>query len=311
MDGSLDQEEGGQARRQLRPGTARQRSTGRRALPLVGALSLLAGARGDSSGPGDRDESPVSVAITQAPAILRQGDVAQLAAEVRRWDGTQVSDVRVWWSVSPLEAGFVDFRGRLVGYAPGPAKVIAQAQGAADTASLMIRERVLNSPTATVVGRGVVPDRFTSDLWVHGGYAHTGTWGQRNGLWGDRLYVWDVSTPSSPALGDSVVVDAKTVNDVKVRADGKLAVLTHEGSADGRNGITILDLTDPAHPGTITRFTRSLESGVHNVWIEGNFVYAAVNGEGDLFGLRVIDITDPANPKVASSFYGGFSFVQL
>ncbi|GIW50880.1 MAG: hypothetical protein KatS3mg081_0235 [Gemmatimonadales bacterium] len=286
------------------------RKAGLGILPVLGALALVAGACGDSSGPGDGNEPEFSVSITQAPAALRQGDVAELRAEVRRKDGTAAPEIEVTWSLSPPGAGFVNSKGRLVGYAPGAAKLIAQVQGAADTVPLTIEERVVNPLSATVVGRGVVSDRFTSDLWVHGGYAYTGTWGQRNGLWGDRLYVWDVSTPSSPVLVDSVVVNARTVNDIKVRADGRLAVLTHEGSADGLNGITILDLSDPAHPATITRFTRTLESGVHNVWIEGDCVYAAVDGEGDLFGLRVIDISDPANPKVASSFYGGLSFVH-
>jgi hypothetical protein len=98
------------------------------------------------------------------------------------------------------------------------------------------------------------------------------------------------------------------VNDVKLRADGTLAVITHEGSSDGLNGITLLDLVDPAHPTEITRFTSGLESGVHNVWIEGDYLYVAVDGLGK--GLRILDISDPANPTTAATYYAGTSILH-
>ncbi len=161
------------------------------------------------------------------------------------------------------------------------------------------------SGSFSVVGRGQVTDRFTSDLWVHGDFAYTGTWNVRNGVPGDRLFTWDVSTPSSPILTDSLILDAVTVNDVKIRADGAIGVSTHEGSAP--NGITLFDLTDPAHPRAITRFTSELESGVHNVWIEGNFVYTAVDGP---VGLRIVDISNPSSPVIAARFYAGSSFLH-
>jgi hypothetical protein len=160
-----------------------------------------------------------------------------------------------------------------------------------------------------VVGRGAVAERFTSDLWVFGDVAYTGTWGVRQ-LPGNALYVWDVANPEAPELVDSITVDATTVNDVKIRADGAIAVLTHEGSQDGLNGITLLDLADPRHPTVITRFTTALEPGVHNVWIEGDYVYAAVDAADPTGGLRIVDIRNPANPVVAASFYGGSSFVH-
>lgn len=166
-----------------------------------------------------------------------------------------------------------------------------------------------SNPTFSVVGQGRVVSRFTSDLWVHGAAAYTGTWGQRNEP-GNTLYVWDITQPELPVLVDSVMVDAGTVNDVKIRADGAIGVITHEGSSDGLNGITLLDLTDPLSPTVISRFTTSLESGVHNVWIEGGYVYAAVDASDPSAGLRVIDIADPANPDTVASFYAGSSFLH-
>lgn len=158
----------------------------------------------------------------------------------------------------------------------------------------------------SVVGQGVVSARFTSDLWLHGNVAYTGTWSTRS-LPGNTLYVWDISNPAQPSLVDSVQIDAGTVNDVKIRADGTLGVITHEGSQDGLNGITLLDLADPLHPTVASRFTTSMESGIHNVWVDGDFVYAAVDGGSASAGLRVIDISDPANPDTVASYYAGSS----
>jgi hypothetical protein len=39
--------------------------------------------------------------------------------------------------------------------------------------------------------------------------------------YGDRMYVWDVTEPERPVLTDSVMVDARVVNDVKVNARGR------------------------------------------------------------------------------------------
>ena len=160
-----------------------------------------------------------------------------------------------------------------------------------------------------VVGRGRVDDRFTSDLWVAGDWAYTGTWGTRRDgpavALGDALNVWDISDPAAPRLATTLTVDARTVNDVKVSADGALAVLTHEGSGDGLNGVTLLDLADPGRPTILTRYTDGLETGVHNVWIDGNYLYVAVDGEGQ--GLRILDISDPAAPAPVASYYAGTS----
>ena len=150
--------------------------------------------------------------------------------------------------------------------------------------------------TFTVVGHGNLTTG-TSDLWVHGTVAYTGTFG------GNTLRVWDVSNPARPVRGTSVVVDAGNVNDVKIRADGTLGVITHEGSQDGLNGITLLDLSDPLDPQVITRFTpRQLFDGVHNTWIEGDYVYAVGRGV-----IRIIDVSDPADPQVVAGFNAGSS----
>jgi len=150
-----------------------------------------------------------------------------------------------------------------------------------------------------VVGRGPVTNTHTSELWVFRGldgrdYAYTGTWGGCRGCVGDRVYAWDVTDPTSPVLTDSVMVDARVINDVMVRADARIAVITREGASNRRNGIAILDVTTPAHPRVISEFWETLTGGVHVVYVEGDYVYATNNGTGD---MHVISIADPANPR--------------
>lgn len=150
-----------------------------------------------------------------------------------------------------------------------------------------------------VVGRGPVTDTHTSDLWVFTGvdgrdYAYTGTWGACPGCFGDRMYAWDVTDPSDPVLTDSVMVDARRVNDIKVNAAGTVAVITREGASSRRNGLVVLDLSDPAHPEIASNYFETLTGGVHNTFIEGELVYAVHNGTAD---VHIIDISDPENPE--------------
>ncbi|MEX2582237.1 MAG: hypothetical protein WD766_03140 [Gemmatimonadota bacterium] len=149
-----------------------------------------------------------------------------------------------------------------------------------------------------VVGRGPITESHTSDLWVFEGndgrdYAYVGTWGACAGCFGDRMYVWDVTEPANPILRDSVMVDARTVNDVKVDDEGTLAVITREGASNRRNGIVILDLANPASPTVHSEYWETLTGGVHNVFIEDDIVYAVHNGT---FDLHIIDVSDPKEP---------------
>lgn len=150
-----------------------------------------------------------------------------------------------------------------------------------------------------VLGRGPVTHTQTSELWVFRGqdgrdYAYTATWGAFPGGVGDRMYAWDVTDPAGPVLTDSVVVDARLVNDVMVNEDASLAVITREGASSRRNGIVILDLADPAHPQVLSEFSETLTGGVHVIFIDGDHVYATNNGTGD---MHVVDISDPRNPR--------------
>lgn len=149
-----------------------------------------------------------------------------------------------------------------------------------------------------VVGRGPVTKSHTADVWVFEGrdgrdYAYTTTWGACGGCFGDRMYAWDVTDPSKPVLTDSVMVDARVVNDVMVNAERTIAVITREEASSRKNGIILLDLTEPAHPKPLSDYWETLTGGVHTSFIDGHYVYAVNDGTSD---LHIIDISDPKHP---------------
>ncbi len=258
------------------------------------------------------------VTISSGSASIRQGDVVRYAARVRDSAGAVVEGAEVAWSVTPAGSGMFDAEGRFVPYAAGEVTVVARTAVLTDgtvrvaTAGMPVTVRPRGSRgSLRLAGTGRVDARHTSDLWVHGNHAYTGTWGIREGEVGNRLYAWTLDGSGMPTLSDSITVDARTVNDVKIRADGLLGVLTHEGgdlSEGGRNGVTFFDLADPAHPRIVSRFSTGLEPGVHNAWLEGDHAYLVVDGVGS--GLRILDVSDPASPRIAASFYGGSSFLH-
>lgn len=251
-----------------------------------------------------------AVEIVGAPAAGRQGDVIHFAARALDESGSEISDGRFTWSILPNDAGLIDDAGRFVAYSAGSFRAVARAAEYADTVEVQVAARNV-ALSFDVVGQGAIANRYTSDLWIRGNYGYTGTWGVRNGnAQGNTLNVWDVSEPSAPALVDSIQIDARVVNDVKISANGNLAVITHEGSNDNQNGITLLDLSDPAAPRVVTRFTNTLQTGVHNTWLDGDYVYLVVDGANPNSGLRVLDISDPSDPEVVGSFYAGSSFLH-
>ena len=231
------------------------------------------------------------------PADVRRGDALHLQATARDETGAMLESAAIGWSLSPSGNGLITGDGRFVAYTAGEFQITALSGTAVDTIRFSASDRS-GGGTLQPIGRGEQANPPSSDLWLHGDFAYLGTHVGGAGT----LYVWDVSTPTAPVRTDSVRIDARVVNDVKVRGDGRLAVITHEGSEDGANGVTLLDLTDPAHPEVIARYTDLLESGVHNAWLEGDYLYLVADGLG--VGLRILNVSDPANPEHVASFAG-------
>lgn len=245
------------------------------------------------------------LAITGGSDRARQGDVVSFAAELSG-SGGAVTDAPVEWTVSfqpddsihaPGAAGIVR-QGKFVGEVPGLYTIVASA------GELMARTTVDVSPREAIQeievhGQGSVSNVHTSDLWIYEGndrrdYAVTGTWG------GDGwAFFWDVTDPTNIMKTDSINVDARTVNDVKVSPDGRYAALSREGASDRRNSAVILDLADPAHPVVASTFeTNGVTGGVHNMFATEDYLFALAGGDKYV----IIDVTDLSNPRFVSEY---------
>jgi hypothetical protein len=158
---------------------------------------------------------------------------------------------------------------------------------------------------SVAAGGNNVPARYSSDLWVHGNYAYTGTWGFRHEL-GDVLNVWALDATGGPSLTGTVSVpEIGTVSDDQVTDDGSLLVLSGEQGSDG--GIYVYELADPAHPSFLGSASVG-PRGVHTVslsTINGRlYAFAAMNPgfsgneTEDKPALMIYDLSDPSSPAL-------------
>jgi hypothetical protein len=149
-----------------------------------------------------------------------------------------------------------------------------------------------------VMGQGREARVFTTDFWAFEGvdgrdYAFTGS------KFGDGIaFVFDITDPANIVKTDSIQVDARTVNDVKVSPDGRYAALSREGASNRRNGVVILDLKDPAHPVIASIYDEGLTGGVHNMYATNDHLFALANGDK----YMILDVRDLANPTFVSEY---------
>ncbi|HEY8259240.1 MAG TPA: Ig-like domain-containing protein [Gemmatimonadales bacterium] len=231
--------------------------------------------------------NPVTtISLEPATSSIRAGDVITLAFAARTTSGKRVGDAVPEWSLNP-GSGQIETDGRFVADLPGQYQVTASFGGKAALATIEVRPRDVRRP-ATLVGR--LPIKFpTAEFWIHpdGKHAYLTTIG-------DRIYALDISTPATPSITDSVVVDARHINDLMTTEDGRYGVLTRENASTRKNGIVVLSFEDPAHPKPIAEFTETVTGGVHSTFIYKGHVYLTDDATGS---MRVIDIRDPYKPK--------------
>jgi hypothetical protein len=232
--------------------------------------------------------------VVPARTQVRTGDVVRFSVKAVDAGGRDVAGVTPNWTFAPGQ-GVLDETGAFVAYEPGEYLVTALVGSRTATAIVEVAARDVTRPIS-LVGRLPRTLFSTEEVWVHpdGKFAYLGTGGG-----GDRVYAIDVSSPGNPRVTDSLVVNARRINDVMTTPDGRVLVLTREGAADRRNGIVIASLADPAHPKMIAEFTEGVTSGVHSAFVYhqpkyGTHVYLTNDGTG---ALHIVDLADPARPK--------------
>ena len=248
----------------------------------------------------------MSLAVTNSSSeAIKTGDVLHFTASVMELNGKPLANMPVQYSfvaypddqLGQGSSAQIAQDGRFVANHPGKYSIIARSGAIQATMNITVEPRKVRR-SLEVVGKGIVPDVKTSDLWVWEGvdgrdYAITGTWGARG-----EAFLWDVTDPSNIHTIDTVQVDARTVNDVKVSEDGTIAVITREGASNRKNGIIILDVTNPSETTILSEYTDGLTGGVHNTFIYENHVYAVNNGRK----YDIINIEDPRNPYTVGVF---------
>jgi hypothetical protein len=252
-----------------------------------------------------RDLTASRLEIRGGSDQIRQGDVLTLEA-VAMDGGQAIRDIPVTWSVffepddtinAPGAAGIVE-DGKFVGEVPGQYTVLATAGDLVARRKFDVRARGVVQDIE-LVGRGSVSDQRTSDLWIYEGmdgrdYALTGTWSASG--W---AFFWDVTNPGAIVKMDSIQVDARTVNDVKVAPNARYAALSREGTSTRRNGPVLVDLSDPQNP-VIASYIDDphITGGVHNMFATNDYLFALANGDKYV----IFDVTDLSNPKFVSEY---------
>jgi hypothetical protein len=226
-------------------------------------------------------------------------DVRALDVEGNTLEGLNFNYSFTGTSASPSEftSGMIQDDGRFVADIPGKYTITAAFGGLNVTKMVKIIPRNVTEKVI-LTGHGAVSNVHSSDLWVWEGidgrdYCVTGTWGG-NG----EAYFWDVTDPDNLVTIDTITVDARTFNDVKVSEDGRICVISREGASNRKNGLVIIDVSNPRDTKIISTFDQGLTGGVHNVFVYKNHIYALSNGER----YDIISIEDPKNPKKVGSF---------
>ncbi len=227
--------------------------------------------------------------------VVRTGDVVRFAVSGRVADGTAEPLYPVWsLTGSGAQIEGEGSEGVFVAEEAGRYQVLAYVgDGTVLKSQVDVEERTSDHRLVSV-GRGAIASHHSGDMWVFEGvdgrdYVYVGTFMH------DWMKVWDVTSPEAPILTDSIQLDARRINDVKIHPNARLGIVTREGASNRRNGMVFLDLTTPAHPTILSEYTETVTGGVHNVWVDGEnqLVYACHNGTSD---VHIIDISDPSAP---------------
>ena len=265
-----------------------------------GRLSALAPGRATITGRSGAARTAFSLVVvpntaarlTVEPALktVKTGDVVRFKAQAQNAKGRPIADLPVRWAVNAMASSGVaqvDDRGTFVAETPGKYTVTGIVGDRSADAVIQVEPRRVGRG---MVVQGRVPIKFrAAEVWVHpaGKCAYLSTIA-------DRVYAIDVADPSQPRIVDSMLTNARLVNDVMTTEDGRFGVFSREGASDRKNGIVVFDASDPCHPKPISEYTETVTGGVHSSYVSQGHVYLTDDATGS---MRVIDIRDPAKPK--------------
>src|SRR5216683_3219597 len=230
----------------------------------------------------------VKLAVEPAATSVRTGDVVRFTAQTKDATGRPVRDVAVQWS---LTAGpgvaQLDPQGAFVAELPGSYTVTAAVGARSSDAVVRVEQRRV---TRGIEVRAHLPIKFSSaEVWMHpsGKCVYLTTIA-------DRVYVIDVSDWTAPKIVDSMLTNARIVNDIMTTEDGKYGVFSREGASDRKNGIVVFDAHDPCHPRAIAEYTETVSGGVHSSYVYQGRAYITDDATGS---MRVIDFRDATHPR--------------
>jgi hypothetical protein len=221
---------------------------------------------------------------------VRTGDVVRLAASARDGAGRALTDLPVEWAVAAAEGpgmATIDPTGAFVAETPGVYTVTATLGGRTADALVRVEPRRV---TRGIEVLAHLPVKYrAAEGWVHpsGKCLYMTTIA-------DRVYAIDIGDATRPRIVDSMVTDARIVNDVMTTEDGKYGVFSREGASNRKNGIVVFDASDACHPKPIAEYTETVSGGVHSSYVYRGHAYITDDATGS---MRVIDIGDPFHPK--------------
>jgi hypothetical protein len=248
----------------------------------------------------------VRLVLEGGASEARTGDVLAYRAVAEDARGGAVPDVPVTWATSLESTPFAHAGGpapahirggRFVADVPGLHTVVATAGPLTARRSVLIEPRDVVRELE-VVGHGLTREYRTTDLWAFGGadgrdYALTGS-----KVADGHAFLFDVTDPAHIVKVDSLQVDARTVNDVKVSPDGRYAALSREGASDRRNGVVLLDLSTLPRLTVASTFDEGLTGGVHNMFATDTHLFALSGGDKYV----ILDVTDLRAPRYVSEY---------
>ena len=228
------------------------------------------------------------ITIEPGTSNVRTGDVVKFSAAARTAAGRPFGDVATDWAV---EAGpgvsEIDPSGTFVAELAGDYTVTASIGGKEADAVVHVAPREVGRGIEV---RGRVPIKMSAaEVWLH----PSGTCAYLSTI-ADRVYAIDITDVTHPKIVDSMMTNARIVNDVMTTEDGKYGVFSREGASDRKNGIVVFDASNPCHPKPVSEYTQTVSGGVHSSYVYKGYAYITDDATGS---MRVIDIQDPQHPK--------------